>query len=58
MAIKVIPRTPEQINMAECEIRTLTQLQGTPYILQLKHALQTKNSIYIITELCEGGTLH
>ena len=26
--------------------------------MQLNHAIQTKNSIYIITELCMGGTLH
>jgi serine/threonine-protein kinase len=32
-------------------------LKGRENILELKQALQTKNSIYIVTELCSRGTL-
>lgn len=32
-------------------------MKGKNNILELKGALQTKNSMYIITELCPNGTL-
>jgi serine/threonine protein kinase len=40
------------MEMAECEIKALQALRDSENILNLKHVLQTKNSIYIITELC------
>ena len=44
--------------MAEAEIKALQALRGNCNLLELKHVVETKNSIYIITELCERGTLH
>lgn len=43
--------------MAEAEIKALQALRGNCNLLELKHVVETKNSIYIITELCERGTL-
>lgn len=61
MAIKVVNKAAhkcsELIAMAEVEIKCLQLLRGSANILQIRHAIQTKNNIYIITELCERGTL-
>ncbi len=32
-------------------------LKGSQHVLQLKEVIETRNTMYIITELCEGGTL-
>jgi serine/threonine protein kinase len=47
----------ELIEMAEVEIKSLQMMRDNLNILELKHALKTKNSIYIVTELCLKGTL-
>jgi serine/threonine protein kinase len=43
--------------MARAEIKALKMLKGSQNVLQLKEVLETRNSMYIITELCEKGTL-
>lgn len=35
----------------------MKKLKDCSNIIQLKSAIQTKNNLYIITELCEDGTL-
>lgn len=47
----------EQLEMARAEIKALKMLKGSQNVLQLKEVLETRNSMYIITELCEKGTL-
>jgi serine/threonine protein kinase len=32
-------------------------LKGRDNILELREALQTRSAVYIVTELCSGGTL-
>ena len=44
--------------MAENEIRHLQALRGEPRIVGLKQVIQTNNTVYLITELCEKGSLH
>jgi serine/threonine protein kinase len=59
--VKVIPQPPgarEAVAvLADAEIENLKKLKNSANIIQLKSAIQTKNNLYIITELCEGGTL-
>lgn len=43
--------------MAEAEMQVLQQLAGRPHILQLYYTTQTKNNIYIVTQLCQKGSL-
>ncbi len=38
--------------MAEAELHVLQELSGQPHILQLHFNTQTKNNIYIVTQLC------
>lgn len=37
------------------EIKLLRHLQGNKHIVDLEYVFESENSIYIITELCEGG---
>ena len=39
------------------EIQTLRALRGEPNALELEEVHETDGSVYIISELCEGGTL-
>lgn len=61
MAIKIISKAEhckfDNISMAEAELHVLQELSGQPNILQLHFNTQTKNNIYIVTQLCEKGSL-
>lgn len=43
--------------MAQAEITALQALSQSLNVLRLRQVLQTRNSIYVVTELCEKGTL-
>lgn len=38
-------------------METLLKLKGVPYILQIRDHFQRDNKQFIVTELCQGGTL-
>jgi len=61
VAIKVISLQEGQreghLEVAYAEIDVLKRLKGHNNIVQLKNAIETKNNVYIITELCDKGTL-
>ena len=62
-AIKIIPKKSSHQTLATAEslftreISILEELQGHPNILQLFDHRETKQNFYIITQLCNGGSL-
>lgn len=61
MAVKVVARVQAKkelnVPLAEVEIKCLQRLKGAAHVLQFLSAIQTKNNIYVITELCDRGCL-
>ena len=43
--------------MAENELKTLQELSGAEHILKLFYSTQTRNNIYIVSQLCQKGSL-
>jgi serine/threonine protein kinase len=56
VAIKVISLQQDlregHLEVAYAEIDVLKKLKGHKNIVQLKNAIETKNNVYIVTELC------
>ena len=61
-AIKVIPVTKFQENpkLEECtanEIKILSKLEPSPYLIKYIELHRTKNNFYFVYEYCNGKTL-
>ena len=61
VAIKIINKLESQqatnLKMVRTELRVLELLKGKPNVVQMRDTIQTKRNIYIVTDLCEKGTI-
>jgi len=63
LAMKVIQKydvmeSDAAIRHALDERFVLELVQGYPFILQMRHAFQTEQNLYLLCEFCSGGDLH
>ena len=59
VALKVVPRgVLSQLGRVDAEIDALHTLKRSPLVLNLHEVLESDEYIFLVLELCGGGTLH